>query len=916
MPTLELSSYTPPEAIKNRCHSPPFFVVRDGNTCAADRTHTTRSKQRRESVESRSVQIVSETTLSNAPDSNYRRMPFLNPSVLNGTEVDLLSNRTLTLVYAAILLFASCLGLLSTADAQILVDASAPYLPPEPTSFQTGSARAPDGHTLGLNQRFLTRDGKPWLPVMGEFHFSRVPASEWEDELLKMKSAGVDIVATYVIWLHHEEVEGQFDWSGDRDLRRFTQLCAKHHLKLYVRIGPWVHGEVRNGGFPDWLLTKGPSRVNDPVYLSYVTKFYDAIGQQLRGQLWKDGGPVVGVQLENEYSSRAPGGGTPHILELKRLALAAGLDVPFYSVTGWDRATIPQGDALPVFGGYPDAPWDASLKNLPPSEVYSFRFHDRVTGNMGAMGAAPAVASSPAPDDTPFLTAEIGGGIEDTYHRRPIISSDDVAAIFPTLLGSGVNLYGIFMFQGGENPEGKLSTLQESQATGYPNDLPIKSYDFQAPLGEFGEERASFRKFKLVNYFLNDFGDQLAPMMPHAPNTLPKGPADVSVPRLAVRSRDDRGFLFVNNYLRGGAMPARHGFQVKIKLPGGDLLLPDRPVDVPSGDYFIWPFNMDLDGLHLRYSTAQLFTQLDTPGTFVFFCIPGIRCEFSFADEDGLIVRSTSGHISRSRSRVTITDLKAGAETTLSLQRSGGKAIRLFVLSEEDAENAWRVRLGGREHLLITRQQFFTSDDRITLNSDGDSTFRMTLFPAVEAPPPASSPLAVKQQTNDSTELSTRMTVVQPHLALTQIRKAGDVPAVKVGPPPSWRPQGVPEAPTEAVFAAAAKWRVELGPEPLRGLSNLFLRVDYTGDIARLADGNHLLDDNFFNGTPWKIGMKRFLDRHETGDLQLEVLPLRADSPIFLEDAVRKMLPALGQLDELRSVRVIPQYQLTLRTTP
>ena len=63
----------------------------------------------------------------------------------------------------------------------------------------------------------------------------------------------------------------------------------------------------------------------------------------------------------------------------------------------------------------------------------------------------------------------------------------------PTMLGSGVNLYGTYMFQGGENPDGKLSTLEESQETGYPNDLPIKSYDFQAPLGEFGQERESFR---------------------------------------------------------------------------------------------------------------------------------------------------------------------------------------------------------------------------------------------------------------------------------------------------------------------------------------------------------------------------------------------------------------------------------------
>jgi hypothetical protein len=843
-------------------------------------------------------------------------MTTLTSFVLNDTEVNLLPNRALNLVSAATLLLAPSICLLSNAEAQILVDASTPYLPPKSSSFQPGSGRTPDGQTLGLNQQFLTRDGKPWLPAMGEFHYSRVPASEWEDELLKMKSAGVDVVSTYVIWLHHEEVEGQFEWSGDRDLRRFAQLCAKHHLKLYVRIGPWAHGEVRNGGFPDWLLAKGPTRVNDPVYLSYVTKFYDAIGRQLSGLLWKDGGPVIGVQLENEYSNRAPGGGVEHILELKRLALAAGLDVPYYSVTGWDRASIPPGAVLPVFGGYPDAPWDASLKNLPPNEVYSFRFHSRVTGNMGAMGAAATTASPQPQNDTPFLTAEVGGGIEDTYHRRPVISSDDVSAIFPTMLGSGVNLYGVYMFQGGQNPEGNLTTLQESQATGYPNDLPTKSYDFQAPLGTYGEERASFRKFKLVNYFLNAFGDQLAPMMPHAPTVQPKDPADVSVPRLAVRSQDDRGFLFVNNYLRGASMPARYDFQVKIKLPGGDLMLPDRPVDVPSGAYFIWPFNMELGGLHLRYSSAQLFTHLDASNTFVFFCIPGIRCELSFVDEHGLIVHSTSGHVVRGQGNVSVTDLNPAAETTLSLRRPGGKTIRILVLSKEDAENAWKVRLGGQGHLLVTTQQFFTSDDQITLNSDDDPSFRLMLFPAIETAPEASSKLVVKQNVNDSTELSARVQEVKPPLTITQIRKADAVPAVKVGPAPSWRPQGVAEAPTEATFATAAQWRVDLGPDPLHGLSNLFLRVDYTGDIARLSDSSRLLDDNFFNGTPWKIGMKRFLDRQETKDLVLEILPLRADSPIFFEDSVRKTFPAAGQICQLRSIRIIPQYQLTLRTTP
>ena len=120
------------------------------------------------------------------------------------------------------------------------------------------------------------------------------------------------------------------------------------------------------------------------------------------------------------------------------------------------------------------------------------------------------------------MTAEMGGGMQVTYHRRPIVSADDIAAMMPVMLGSGVNLYGSYMFHGGENPDGKLTTLQESLATHYANDLPQKTYDFEAPIGEFGDERESLLKLKTWNYFLNDFGPILAPMQPHAPTHPPR----------------------------------------------------------------------------------------------------------------------------------------------------------------------------------------------------------------------------------------------------------------------------------------------------------------------------------------------------------------------------------------------------------
>ena len=178
------------------------------------------------------------------------------------------------------------------------------------------------------------------------------------------------------------------------------------------------------------------------------------MSQQLNGLLWKDGGPVIGIQLENEYSQRGPGAGQEHILKLKELAVANGLDVPLYFVTGWDSAVVPPKAVLPVFGGYPDAPWDGSKEKLPASEVYAFRFHSRVASYMLIPGSAKAsvAADPPAPAHLPYLTAELGGGNEVTYHRRPVIQPDDIAAMIPVMIGSGVNLYGTYMFQGERIP--------------------------------------------------------------------------------------------------------------------------------------------------------------------------------------------------------------------------------------------------------------------------------------------------------------------------------------------------------------------------------------------------------------------------------------------------------------------------------
>jgi hypothetical protein len=796
------------------------------------------------------------------------------------------------------------------AAGPILIDASRPVPAPAPADFHGGTATNPHDKTIGLNERYLTFDGRPWLPVMGEFHYTRVPRNEWEEEILKMKAAGVDIIATYVIWIHHEEIEGHFDWSDERDLRSFVQLCARHNMLVYPRIGPWAHGETRNGGFPDWLLKKSTkTRSNDPVFLSYVKTWYDQIGEQLKGLLWKDGGPIIGIQLENEYSMRGPDHGEAYILRLKEMAIAAGLDVPIYSVTGWDNAVVPKQQTVAVFGGYPDAPWDSSRRRLPPGEVYAFRFGSRVSGDMGAIG--PEGDSEPSSSyGFPFMTAEMGGGVQDTYHRRPVIGPDDVAAMAPVMLGSGVNLYGTYMFQGGVNPDGKLTTLQESQATGYPTDVPVKSYDFQAPLSEFGEERDALRKLKVFHYFLNDFGSWLAPMVAFAPTLVPGNPQDFSVARVSVRTDGDAGFLFFNNYVRDYAMPDRPGFQVRIRLPARELFLPDQPVDLPSGVYGIWPFGLQLGNMHLRFATAQLLCHTeDASGeVFYFAATGGVAPQFAFDVGEGSRIVTRGREESRD-GELIVTNLHPALEPAITATDASGRTTTIVLLDPEQAENAWKVNTGS-EHLLITRAQYFSEGGRVTLQSD-DPHFEFTVIPPVRPPGAGTVSIRTHEGGKFVSHFSVDLTHMTPKLEIKQIKKASQMPPAHLGPSFAWRSQPVPMAPDDKDFVNAAMWKITIPPSAWEGVEKLFIQIQYDGDAARLTSAGRLLDDNLYNGQPWRVGLNRFRGQITKNGVALEILPRRADSTIYLEERFRGPEHQSGQVGRMESAKLVPLYSAT-----
>ena len=788
-------------------------------------------------------------------------------------------------------------------QAPIIIDASAPIPPPE-TSFLHMGGTSPNGHSLQINSRYLVLNGEPWLPVMGELHYSRLPESEWEDEILKMKSAGVNVISTYVFWIHHEEIEGQFNWTGQRDLRHFVELCAKHGMYVWLRPGPWAHGEVRNGGFPDWLNKLPDTRTNDPAYLQHVRNFFDQIGLQVHGLMFQQGGPIIGTQLENEYGLHGPGRGAEHISKLKQLAVAAGIDPPLFSVTGWPSLDFPPHEVVPVSGGYPDGFWFGSKTNLPPSMNYLFNFN-RELGDMGATVPSEDPTGRVDLKHDPYLAAEQGGGMATAYHRRPVLTADDIAALTLTSIGSGVNLYGYYMFHGGTNPKGKLTTLQESIASGFPNDLPELTYDFGAPLGEFGQTRDSYRKTRMIHLLLNAYGSTLAPMTAFAPEHHTRNPADSSAPRVALRSDGTSGFLFVNNYVRQLNMPARQGFQLKIKLAKEDILVPSNPIDLPANSYFAWPVNLPIGNAKLRYSTAQLLTHLDTPTgkTIIFFAPTGIAPEFCFDASNIRDINAPGAKVERTNSIIRVSNLTPGSNTILQLTDDTGKTTRVLLLTQDEAEQTTLLQIHEHDHLAMTRSDILSDGKTLRLRSTLSPDQSLAIFPSFSDTKAYDGAWSIYTTHQPEQHLS---------LSITPTHTAVPVAAMEMGPYIGWRQTRVPIVPPNTAFANASSWQLTFTNPLAKGLSNVLLKLDYTGDIARLYSSSNLLDDNFFNGQPFEIGIDRFIPPGKPADLKLEILPMPAVAPIYLDDSAWKKLNASRSLPKLIHASLVPEYESSL----
>ncbi|MFD0670984.1 beta-galactosidase [Cohnella sp. GCM10027633] len=758
----------------------------------------------------------------------------------------------------------------------------------------------PAGQRISFTNYYMELDGEPFIGICGEFHYTRYDERCWEDEIIKMKMGGVNIMATYIFWNLHEEVEGAFEWGGNKDLRRFIELCGKHGLYVIVRIGPFDHGEIRNGGIPDWLFGRPfEVRSNDEGYLAYARRLYGEIGKQVQGLLYKDGGPVIGTQIENEHnhSSAQWGltvginnmwlnggtGGNEHMMKLKEMALEAGIDTPLYTCTGWGGATTPVPDMLPLWGGYAFWPWIyyeehrfAEVKEHPATPEYIFR--DK---HNNAIPKSYNFEPFYEPEDYPYACCEMGGGMTPFYKYRFEFPYKSVPAMTVMKVAEGCNLLGYYMYHGGTNPKGKVNAYTNDLAT------PKLSYDFNALIGEFGQVRESYKRTKLQHYFFSSYQKSFALTKTILPgDTSAMDPYEVETLRYAVRSHHGSGYLFLNNFQDHVETHPLSDFNVSIDLPNETITVPSEgELTLGKESFAMLPFNFDLGGILLKYATAQLVTDLEVDGmTYYFFAIPdGMKGEFALRSADLANVEAEGATVGGTDEGLTIVRVQDGQSGLIRLASADGRKLAIYAMTDSESLNFWKANVRGRERAIFTNANLLVDGDTIKLESTDQTNVTLSVFPDFE---------------DSLGNVSGGELLANEQKGLFRVYSL-QAPNREV----SFEYECVKQERAVLSFA----------PNALDGVKEALLRIDYTGDIGYAFIDGDMINDNFSNGTTWEIGLKRFEERLLDKGMYIYISPIRKGTFVNSNTTMAGWNESAKELiADIASISAVPVYEIVV----
>ncbi|MBW9121650.1 beta-galactosidase [Microbacterium trichothecenolyticum] len=308
-------------------------------------------------------------------------------------------------------------------------------------------------------------DGEPFRVLAGALHYFRVHPGQWADRIRKAKLMGLNTIETYVAWNAHEPVRGEWDATGWNDLGAFLDLIAVEGMHAIVRPGPYICAEWHNGGLPVWLtgLEGVGLRRSEPLYLAAVTAYLERVYEIVAPRQIDRGGPVILVQIENEYGAYASD--TAYLEHIVQVTKDEGITVPLTTI---------------------DQPTDQMLRDGSVAGVH-------LTGSFGSRAAERLETLRRHQPTGPLMCAEFWDGWFDwwgnTHHTTPASAS---AAELDALLAAGASV-NFYMFHGGTN----------FGLTNGANDkgryLPIvTSYDYDAPLDERGDPTEKYFAFRDV----------------------------------------------------------------------------------------------------------------------------------------------------------------------------------------------------------------------------------------------------------------------------------------------------------------------------------------------------------------------------------------------------------------------------------
>lgn len=371
------------------------------------------------------------------------------------------------------------------------------------------------GGTFTVGDKTFLLNGKPFVVKAAELHYPRIPRPYWEHRIKMCKALGMNTVCLYVFWNIHEQQEGKFDFTGNNDVAEFCRLAQRNGLYVIVRPGPYVCAEWEMGGLPWWLLKKKDIRLRepDPYFMERVKLFERKVGEQLASLTIQNGGPIIMVQVENEYGSYGE----------NKAYVSAIRDIVRQS--GFDKVTLFQCDWASNFekNGLDDLVWTMNFGTGADIDQ-QFRRLGELRPN------APQMCSE-------FWSGwfDKWGARHETRPAKAMVEGID------EMLSKGIS-FSLYMTHGGTS----FGHWAGANSPGFAPD--VTSYDYDAPINEYGQATPKYWELRRTMEKYNDGGKLPAP--PKAPMpviTIPKFVLTEYAPLgngmgSSVQSRDIRSF--------------------------------------------------------------------------------------------------------------------------------------------------------------------------------------------------------------------------------------------------------------------------------------------------------------------------------------------------------------------------------------